>query len=128
MTPGDQSGPRAPEAENPTSADQAHAGESTATPRRKSAVPPRAKSARTRESAEDVLYRRGYTIESASRRPRVVPADPAVPSKCLCGEPADFVVETNWSGGRHSRDPVCGSHVDEVVAAIRKAQARLNGS
>jgi hypothetical protein len=89
---------------------------------------PRAKRAETRMSAEEALNRWGYVVESLSWRPHVAPADPAAPGECLCGQPADFVVETNWFGGRRSRDPVCGHHVDEVVGAIRKAQARRDGA
>jgi hypothetical protein len=63
----------------------------------------------------------------ASSRPNVVPVDPAVPSQCLCGDPADFIIETHWFSGRHSRDPVCGRHVSEVVGAITKEQARRDG-
>jgi hypothetical protein len=66
-------------------------------------------------------------LESSSQRPAVVAIDPESPRACLCGEPADFVVRTNWFNGRHSQDPVCRPHVDEVVHAIRKAQARRDG-
>ena len=120
MTPGDRPDPQPPEVENPTDTDQVHGSANAATPR--------AKSAETRVSAEQVLHRWGYVVESSSGRPQVVLADPAAPGECLCGEPADFVVETNWFGGRHSQDPVCGRHVDEVVCAIRKKQARRNGA
>jgi hypothetical protein len=61
------------------------------------------------------------------RRPEVVPVDPAVGGKCLCGEPAEFVVEMIWFSGRHSRDPVCERHIVDVVEAISKEQARVNG-
>jgi hypothetical protein len=65
---------------------------------------------------------------TASYRPDVVPVDPAAATcQCLCGDTAEFVVETRWFSGRHSRDPVCGRHVTEVVAAISKEQARRNG-
>lgn len=74
----------------------------------------------------DVPHRWGF-LESSSRRPDVVPVDPEAPRQCLCGEPADFVVRTNWFNGRHSQDPVCRPHVDEVVHAIKKAQARRDG-
>jgi hypothetical protein len=53
--------------------------------------------------------------------------DPEAPGQCLCGDPAEFVVETYWFSGRHSRDPVCERHVAEVVAAITKKQARRDG-
>jgi hypothetical protein len=61
------------------------------------------------------------------RRPEVVPVDPAVGGACLCGEPADFVVDMIWFSGRHSRDPVCERHIVDVVEAIAREQARLNG-
>jgi hypothetical protein len=106
--------------ENPADADQVHGSANAATPR--------VKSAGARVSAEQVFHRWGYVVESSSGRPQVVLADPAAPGECLCGAAADFVVETNWSGGRHSQDPVCGLHVDELVRAIRKEQARRNGA
>jgi hypothetical protein len=61
------------------------------------------------------------------RRPEVVPVDPAVGGECLCGEPADFIVEMIWFSGRHSRDPVCERHIVDVVEAISREQARRNG-
>jgi hypothetical protein len=61
------------------------------------------------------------------RRPEVLPVDPAVGGVCLCGEPAIFVVDMIWFGGRHSRDPVCERHIVDVVEAIAREQARLNG-
>jgi hypothetical protein len=79
-----------------------------------------------RLSAEEVLHRWGYVYEPP-RRPEVLPVDPAAPGQCLCGDSADFVVETAWFSGRRSRDPVCGDHVDEVVHAIRKQEARRDG-
>jgi hypothetical protein len=69
----------------------------------------------------------GWGLAFEVRAPAVVPADPEAPGQCLCGEPADLVVETNWFSGRHSKDPVCRPHVDEVVRAIKKEQARRNG-
>jgi hypothetical protein len=63
----------------------------------------------------------------AAQRPDVRPVDPAAPGECLCGDPADFVIETNWFSGRRSLDPVCDRHVAEVVAAITKEQARRDG-
>ncbi|HKB29499.1 MAG TPA: hypothetical protein VKD26_01545 [Streptosporangiaceae bacterium] len=63
----------------------------------------------------------------SSHRPDIVPVDPAVPSKCLCGDQADFIVETKWFSGRRSRDPVCEHHVVEVVGAIMREQARRDG-
>jgi hypothetical protein len=63
----------------------------------------------------------------AAERPVIQPVDPAFPSKCLCGDPADFIVETNWFSGRRSRDPVCEYHVAEVVAAITKKRAQRDG-
>ncbi len=69
----------------------------------------------------------GHAFEASIRWPAVVPVDPAASGHCLCGDPADFVVEMNWFSGRHSQDPVCGGHVDEVVRAIKKEQARRNG-
>ncbi|MGH3379287.1 MAG: hypothetical protein ACRDP6_31600 [Actinoallomurus sp.] len=74
----------------------------------------------------DVPHRWGV-LESSHGRPDVVPIDPELSRQCLCGEKADFVVRTNWFNGRHSQDPVCRPHVDEVVRAIRKEQARRNG-
>lgn len=120
MTSGDKPDPRPPAVKNPTVADRVH-GSPNAAARR-------VKSAQTRESAEEALRRWGYLGKPSSWRPNVVSADPAGQRECLCGEPADFVVETNWFSGRHSQDPVCGSHVDEVVRAIRKEQARRNGA
>jgi hypothetical protein len=79
------------------------------------------------QASRDLFHTWGQAFESSVRRPAVVPADPEAPGKCLCGEPADFVVETNWFSGRHSKDPVCNLHVDEVVRAIKKEQARRNG-
>jgi hypothetical protein len=69
-----------------------------------------------------------HALEASSGRPDVIPADPALSEQCLCGEPADFVVKTRWFSGRHSHDPVCRRHVDEVVRAINKEQARRNGA
>lgn len=120
MTPADRPDPWQPRAERPTPADQVHGSANATTPR--------VKSAEARTSAEEVLHRWGYLAKTSSWRPHVVPADPAAPRECLCGEPADLVVETNWFSGRHSRDPVCGRHVEEVVLAIRKEQARRNGA
>jgi hypothetical protein len=68
-----------------------------------------------------------YVSRSAAQRPVVQPVDPAMGGECLCGDPADFVIDTNWFSGRRSRDPVCERHVAEVVAAITKAQARRDG-
>jgi len=76
---------------------------------------------------QEMFHTWGLAFESATKKPAVVPADPDAPGRCLCGEPADVVVETNWFSGRHSRDPVCRPHVDEVVRAIKKEQARRNG-
>jgi hypothetical protein len=76
---------------------------------------------------QEIFHTWGLAFESSIKKPAVVPADPASPGRCLCGEPADLVVETNWFSGRHSRDPVCRPHVDEVVRAIKKEQARRNG-
>jgi hypothetical protein len=61
------------------------------------------------------------------RRPEVMPVDPTVASTCLCGDPAVFVVDMIWFGGRRSRDPVCEQHVVDVVEAISREQARRNG-
>jgi hypothetical protein len=119
MTPADHPDPQPPEVENPTAADQAHGSVNATTPR--------VKSAEARMLAGEVLQRWGYVVERSSWRPHVAVADPAAPGECLCGEPADFVVETNWFGGRHSQDPVCRHHLEEVVSAIRKEQARRNG-
>jgi hypothetical protein len=120
MTAGDKPDPRPPAVEDPTVTDQVHGSANAATPR--------AKSVQTGASAQEVLHRWGHVVEPSSWRPHVVPTDPAAPGECLCGDPADFVVETNWFGGRHSQDLVCGRHVDEVVRAIRKQQARRNGA
>ena len=119
MISGNSPGPHTPDAESPTVADQVRGSANAATPR--------GKRAQTRASAEEVLHRWGHVVETFSWRPHVMPVDPAAPGGCLCGEPADFVVETNWFGGRRSQDPVCGRHVDEVVRAIQKEQARRNG-
>lgn len=120
MNSGDTPDPRPPEVENAPVAEQDHESAKAATPR--------AKSPDVRISAEEVVQRWAHVVESSSLRPHVVPADPAATRECLCGEPADFIVETNWFGGRHSQDPVCRRHVDEVVRAIRKEQARRNGA
>jgi hypothetical protein len=79
------------------------------------------------ELSRELFHTWGHVFESSIRRPAVVSADPEAPGQCLCGESADFVIETNWFSGRHSRDPVCHRHVDEVVRAIKKEQARRNG-
>lgn len=63
----------------------------------------------------------------SAQRPDVQPVDAAAPGECLCGDPADFVIKTNWFSGRRSRDPVCDRHVAEVLAAIAKEQARRDG-
>jgi hypothetical protein len=69
-----------------------------------------------------------FMYKTPSYRPEVIPIDPETPSgKCLCGDPSEFIVETNWFSGRHSRDPVCGAHVTAVVEAITKEQARRDG-
>jgi len=120
MTSSDGPGPRRSEAETFRGSDQKVYGSAIA-------ATPRVKTAPAMMSAGEVFSRWNYAVESSSWRPHVVSADPAAPGKCLCGEFADFVVQTNWFGGRHSRDPVCGRHLDEVVSAIRKEQARRNG-
>lgn len=63
----------------------------------------------------------------SAQRPEVQPVDDENPGVCLCGDPADFVIRTNWFSGRRSRDPVCDRHVAEVLAAITKEQARRDG-
>lgn len=70
----------------------------------------------------------GQALESVSRHPDVVPADPTAGDRCLCGEPAEFIVKTRWFKGRRSHDPVCRLHLDEVVRAINKELARRNGA
>jgi hypothetical protein len=60
-------------------------------------------------------------------RPEVRPLSPDTSDACLCGDPAELVVDTHWFSGRHSRDPVCPRHVDQVVAAIVERQARRDG-
>ncbi|MFF3443320.1 hypothetical protein [Streptosporangium sp. NPDC002721] len=62
-----------------------------------------------------------------THRTAVVPADSGNPGKCLCGHPADYVIETRWFSGRHSRDPVCAPHVTEVLQGIAKQNARRDG-
>lgn len=58
----------------------------------------------------------------------VVPVDPESPLRtCLCGEPADYVIETNWFRGRRSRDPVCGEHLEIVVGGIKAKLAQRHG-
>lgn len=79
-------------------------------------------------AAEDILHMWGQPLESHSRRPDVTPADPAACDRCLCGEPADFIVKTRWFSGRRSHDPVCRHHLHEVVRAIKKELARRNGA
>lgn len=88
----------------------------------------RSRRAEAKLSADEVVQRWANAAKSFSRRPYIKPAGPAPPLDCLCGEPADFVVETNWFSGRRSQDPVCERHVDEVLRAIRKEQARRNGA
>ena len=61
-------------------------------------------------------------------RPEILPIDPGVAVECPCGDPAAFVVDMIWFGGRHSRDPVCENHVVDVVEAISREQARRNGA
>jgi hypothetical protein len=68
-----------------------------------------------------------YGSWRAAQRPDVVSVDPTAPGECLCGDPADYMVSTNWFGGRRSRDPVCDRHLAEVLAAIGKQQARRDG-
>jgi hypothetical protein len=80
-----------------------------------------------RRATPDLLGVSTYFSRSAAQRPVVQPVDPAMPGECLCGDPADFIVDTNWFSGRRSRDPVCERHVAEVVAAITKEQARRDG-
>lgn len=75
----------------------------------------------------EILNTSTYASRRATQRPVVQPVDPAIPSECLCGDPADFIVDTNWFSGRRSADPVCERHVAEVVAAIMKEQARRDG-
>jgi hypothetical protein len=94
---------------------------------RSSAGVRRTSRAGARSPGQDAFHIWGSAFESSIRRPAVVPADPAAPGQCLCGEPADFVIEMSWFSGRHSKDPVCGRHVDEVVRAIKKEQARRDG-
>jgi hypothetical protein len=62
-----------------------------------------------------------------TQRPQVEPLPSDASETCLCGDSADFVVDTQWFSGRHSRDPVCRRHVTEVVAAIAERQARRDG-
>jgi hypothetical protein len=64
----------------------------------------------------------------SENRPEVLPMDPGVSAKCLCGDPAAFIVDMIWFSGRHSRDPVCELHVVDVVEAISREQARRNGA
>lgn len=64
----------------------------------------------------------------ATHRTAVTPADPGTSSTCLCGYPADFVIETSWFSGRRSRDPVCEPHVAEVLDGIAKKNARRDGA
>jgi hypothetical protein len=64
----------------------------------------------------------------ATHRSAVIPIDPEFPSTCLCGYPADFVIETSWFSGRRSRDPVCDQHVSAVVDGIAKKNARRDGA
>jgi hypothetical protein len=68
-----------------------------------------------------------FGLRRTSHRPEVQPVNPESPGECLCGDPADFIIEVNWFDGRRSRDPVCERHVTEVVAAITKEQARRDG-
>jgi hypothetical protein len=121
MTPDDQVGPRTPETTAPDVASGLHGG-SPAGPAG------RDRRAGARLSAEEVVQRWANIAKSFSRRPYLTPAGSAASLQCLCGEPADFVVETHWFGGRRSQDPVCEQHVDQVTRAIRKEQARRNGA
>jgi hypothetical protein len=118
MTPDDEPAPRPPQAESAKAADQVYGSVDARRNRRGEAL----------LSAREVLHRWGYVVKSSSARPEIVAVDPASPGECLCGEPAEFVVKTNWFSGRQSLDPVCERHVDEVVRGIRKAQARRNGA
>jgi hypothetical protein len=62
-----------------------------------------------------------------THRSAVIPTDPQSPGTCLCGYPADFIVQTSWFSGRRSLDPVCGPHVSEVVDAIARKNAQRDG-
>lgn len=57
----------------------------------------------------------------------VLPVNPEIPRQCLCGDPADFVIETSWFRGRLSRDPVCEPHLQTVVGSIKAKLAERNG-
>ncbi|MCO6005432.1 hypothetical protein NE236_10605 [Actinoallomurus purpureus] len=78
-------------------------------------------------TAADALLQAALRPGRPTHRPDVRPVDPETPCACLCGDPAEFVVETHWFSGRLSRDPVCERHVTEVVEAIRKKQAGRDG-
>ncbi|MGC5009205.1 hypothetical protein ACLQ2R_00415 [Streptosporangium sp. DT93] len=62
-----------------------------------------------------------------THRTAVVPLDSETSGRCLCGHRADYVIETRWFSGRHSRDPVCSPHVTEVLQGIAKQNARRDG-
>lgn len=58
----------------------------------------------------------------------VVPVDPeSSPRACLCGHPADYVIETAWFRGRRSCDPVCEEHLEAVVGGIKAKLAERHG-
>ena len=79
-------------------------------------------------SGSDSVVIPAYGSRRAAQRPDVQPVDPSsVRGECLCGDPADYVIETNWFSGRRSLDPVCNRHVAEIVTAITKEQARRDG-
>ncbi|HEX6471304.1 MAG TPA: hypothetical protein VF069_19540 [Streptosporangiaceae bacterium] len=117
MTAGDRLDPRRPGPANPEIPSRLYG----------SPAARHSRPAEGRLSAEEVVQKWDNIAKSFSRRPYITPAGPAASLECLCGEPADFVVETNWFNGRRSQDPVCERHVDEVIRAIRKEQARRNG-
>ena len=46
--------------------------------------------------------------------------DPAVGGACLCGEPAIFVVDMIWFGGRHRLIRLTFAGADEIHAMMRE--------
>ncbi|GAB3959683.1 hypothetical protein GCM10029978_007250 [Actinoallomurus acanthiterrae] len=91
------------------------------------AVPSGSRPGEGRTGSADHSETASFRAKRTTQRPQVEPLPSDASETCLCGDPADFVVDTQWFSGRHSRDPVCRRHVTEVVAAIADRQARRDG-
>jgi hypothetical protein len=71
----------------------------------------------------DLGIRWRNVVPAAGSGRRRIPSPPAR----ACGDPAAFVVDMIWLGGRRPGDPVREQHVMDVVEAISREQARRNG-